>query len=39
MVLHDLNQACRYADHLVVVKQGRIFTAGEPKQVMTEDMV
>ncbi len=39
MVLHDLNQACRYADYLVAVKQGRIFTAGEPKQVMTEDMV
>ncbi len=39
MVLHDLNQACRYADYLVAVKQGRIFTAGEPKQVMTEEMV
>lgn len=39
MVLHDLNQACRYADYLVTVKQGRIFTAGEPKQVMTEEMV
>jgi iron complex transport system ATP-binding protein len=39
MVLHDLNQACRYADYLVVVQQGRIFTAGEPKQVMTEEMV
>ncbi|AUT00118.1 cobalamin/Fe(3+)-siderophore ABC transporter ATP-binding protein [Nostoc sp. CENA543] len=39
MVLHDLNQACRYADYLVAVKQGRIFTAGEPKQVMNEEMV
>lgn len=39
MVLHDLNQACRYADYLVVVKQGRIFTAGEPHEVMTEEMV
>ncbi|MBD2198074.1 MULTISPECIES: ABC transporter ATP-binding protein [Calothrix] len=39
MVLHDLNQACRYADYVVAVKQGRIFTAGEPKQVMTEEMV
>ncbi|BAY38454.1 ferrichrome ABC transporter, ATP-binding protein [Nostoc sp. NIES-2111] len=39
MVLHDLNQACRYADYLVAVKQGRIFTAGEPQQVMTEEMV
>lgn len=39
MVLHDLNQACRYADYLVAIKDGRIFTAGEPKQVMTEEMV
>jgi iron complex transport system ATP-binding protein len=39
MVLHDLNQACRYADYLVAVKEGRIFAAGEPKQAMTEEMV
>ncbi|BAZ54112.1 ferrichrome ABC transporter, ATP-binding protein [Nostoc sp. NIES-4103] len=39
IVLHDLNQACRYADYLVVIKEGRIFTAGEPQQVMTEEMV
>lgn len=39
MVLHDLNQACRYADYLVAVKEGRIFTAGEPQEVMTEGMV
>ncbi|MDZ4876026.1 MAG: putative siderophore transport system ATP-binding protein YusV [Chroococcidiopsis cubana SAG 39.79] len=25
MVLHDLNQACRYADYLVAVKDGRIL--------------
>ncbi|HEY9807446.1 MAG TPA: ABC transporter ATP-binding protein, partial [Candidatus Obscuribacterales bacterium] len=25
MVLHDLNQACRYADHLVAVKQGKVY--------------
>ncbi len=39
MVLHDLNQACRYADYLVAVKGGRIFAAGEPKLVMSEEMV
>lgn len=39
MVLHDLNQACRYADHLVAVLQGRIFAQGVPFQVMTEEMV
>lgn len=39
MVLHDLNQACRYADYLVAVKEGRVFAQGDPMQVMTEAMV
>jgi iron complex transport system ATP-binding protein len=39
MVLHDLNQACRYADYLFAVKDGRIFAAGEPQVVMTEDVI
>jgi iron complex transport system ATP-binding protein len=39
MVLHDLNQACRYADYLVAVREGRVFAQGEPAQVMTEEMV
>ncbi|GAB3191671.1 ABC transporter ATP-binding protein [Nesterenkonia suensis] len=34
-VLHDLNQAARYADHLVVMRQGEIFAAGEPHEVLT----
>lgn len=39
MVLHDLNQACRYADYLVAMKEGQIFSQGTPEQVMTERMV
>lgn len=39
MVLHDLNQACRYADYLVAVKDGRIFAAGSPQLVMTEETI
>jgi iron complex transport system ATP-binding protein len=39
MVLHDLNQACRYADHLVAVRQGQVYAKGEPMQVVTEAMV
>ncbi|NDJ17363.1 ABC transporter ATP-binding protein [Myxacorys almedinensis] len=39
MVLHDLNHACRYADCLIVVKNGRIFAVGEPRSIMTEDLV
>ena len=36
MVLHDLNQASRYADYLVAIKDGQIFATGEPKIVLTE---
>lgn len=39
MVLHDLNQACRYADYLVVVKHGRIYARGTPEEVMHENMI
>jgi iron complex transport system ATP-binding protein len=35
MVLHDLNQACRYADHVVAMKSGRIVAEGEPAEVLT----
>ena len=30
MVLHDLNQACRYAHHVVAMKAGQIVAAGDP---------
>jgi iron complex transport system ATP-binding protein len=39
MVLHDLNQACRYADHLVALRAGVIVAQGTPQEVMTEAMV
>lgn len=39
MVLHDLNLAARYADHLVAIRQGRVHAAGTPEEVLTEDMV
>ena len=35
MVLHDLNLAARYADHLVTVRDGRLYAAGEPGEVLT----
>lgn len=39
MVLHELNQACRYAHHLVAMREGKICVQGEPEQVMTAEMV
>ena len=39
MVLHDLNQACRYAHHLVAMKDGTIVAAGDPREVITADLV
>lgn len=39
MVLHDLNQACRYADHLVALRDGQIIAQGAPADVMTEEIV
>jgi iron complex transport system ATP-binding protein len=34
MVLHDLNQACRYADLLVALRDGRIHAIGRPEDVV-----
>ena len=39
MVLHDLNLGARYADHLIALADGRVHVAGQPQQVLTEDMV
>jgi iron complex transport system ATP-binding protein len=39
MVLHDLNQACRYAHHVVAVREGAIFAEGKPHEVVDEKLV
>ncbi|MFV2114841.1 ABC transporter ATP-binding protein [Micromonospora sp. LOL_025] len=39
MVLHDLNLAARYADHLIALAAGRLHAAGEPAQVLTQECV
>ena len=38
-VLHDLNHACRYADHLVAMVDGRIVASGAPDDVVTPELV
>ncbi|MBI5160160.1 MAG: ABC transporter ATP-binding protein [Micrococcales bacterium] len=39
MVLHDLGLAARYADDLVVLKEGRILAAGAPGEVLDAELV
>lgn len=39
MVLHELNLAARYADHLVVMSAGRIVAEGAPSDVLTQEVV
>jgi iron complex transport system ATP-binding protein len=39
MVLHDLNLAARYADHVVALKEGRVVAEGAPAEVVTEELV
>jgi len=38
-VLHDLNQASRYCDHLIVLKQGKLMAEGTPDHVMTTNLL
>ena len=37
MVLHDLQLASRYADRVVVLKEGRVLTAVPPERALTRD--
>lgn len=38
-VLHDLNHACRYADHLIMIKAGEIIATGAPNDIVTEALI
>lgn len=38
-VLHDLNQAARYADHLIAMRDGAVVAAGKPREILTADLV
>ena len=39
MVLHDVNQACRYADHLIALRDGRVHAAGAPEGVVDAELI
>ncbi|MEW9032270.1 MAG: ABC transporter ATP-binding protein, partial [Planifilum fimeticola] len=39
IVLHDLNQAARFADYVIAMKQGRIVKAGSCEEVINADVL
>ncbi|QHW33031.1 ABC transporter ATP-binding protein [Paenibacillus rhizovicinus] len=39
MVLHDINLACRYAHHIVAVKNGQIHAMGRPETIVNEPFI
>jgi len=39
MALHDLNLASRYADRIIMMKEGKIFAVGNPASVLTVENI
>ncbi len=39
MVLHDINQASRFSDELIMLRDGKIIVQGEPKVAMTSEVL
>ncbi|MBY7143933.1 ABC transporter ATP-binding protein [Virgibacillus sp. NKC19-3] len=39
MVLHDLNLACRYAHHVVSIKDKQVYAKGKPEEIVTCNLV
>lgn len=39
LVLHDINHACRYATHLVVMRDGEVIAQGDPAEIVTADLI
>lgn len=39
LVLHDIDQAARYADHMVALKDGAIYARSRPEEVVTEELL
>lgn len=37
MVLHELNEACRFADHIIGLKDGKVVCEGRPAEVIRRD--
>jgi len=38
-VLHDLNHACRYASHIIAMRDGTVMAEGAPREIVTAELV
>ena len=38
-ILHDMTQAALYADKVIVLNEGRVYSAGTPQAVITDEMM
>jgi iron complex transport system ATP-binding protein len=38
-ILHDPNLACHFADHVILMKRGRVVTRGTPRDVFTPENI
>lgn len=38
-VLHDLNHAAQFADHIILLKAGQLLAEGSPQEVVTPDIL
>jgi iron complex transport system ATP-binding protein len=39
VVLHDLNMACRYADHVIAMKDGRVLAEGSSRRIVDAALI
>ncbi len=39
MVLHDINHAARYSDHLIAMRKGIIMQTGTPQEILSADVM
>ncbi len=39
MVLHDLNLACRYAHHVIAIKDRGVYAQGKPEEIVNRELV
>ncbi len=39
MVLHDINQAARYSDHIYVLNSGKVYKYGKPKDIIRDELL